>query len=268
MVSGMEVRMELAQVEQAALSLLQAGLTWQEISAPKIRDVLGAGSYRDILKHLRTIKASAGIVVEDEPREGEEPGPEELPPPDEGDIGIPISDPVAEAEAALRQAQQALQGKMDALPAAEAEMNEARSRLLEAVSAQLASVECGKRGLLPSDDPGRVRIAAEVGDATAHFQQARLAWQQALQGIEGWSQRCREAEGRVQEARRQAFLQAHHPALVQALQDALEAQARDPWLAPEADRAALQAVQHTWQHRYVIEDIRRRMQAVCEQAGL
>jgi hypothetical protein len=264
----MEVTMEKEQVEHAVLSLLQQGVSWQEISGPKIRDILGAGSYRDILKHLRTLKASAGVVVGDEPSEGEEPDDAEPPPAGDMPEPAPVVDPIAEAEQALRDAQQALQAKMDALPEAERELADSRGRVLEALAAQLAAIEGCRRGIFANDDPVRTMTAAEVADAVAHFQQARQAWRYALDGVEGFGARVREAQASLTAARRQAFLAQHHPALVQALQDALEAQARDPWLSPQADRAALPAVQHTWEHKYRLEDIRRRMAAACREAGL
>jgi hypothetical protein len=253
------MRMDLEQVQEAVMHLLQEGLTWPEISAPKVRQALGAGSYRDILKHLRVIKASAGIMVEEEPSEDPEPHDEELP---------ALADPVVEAEQALSEAQQALQAKMDALPEAEHELADARARVIAAVSNQLAMVEASRRGLLGSDDPGRSEAAAEVDDAAHAYRQARQAWRYALDGVEGFGQRVREAQASLTAVRRQHFLAQHHPALVQALQDALEAQARDPWLSPQADPRALQAVQHTWEHKYRLEDIQRRMEAACREAGL
>jgi hypothetical protein len=267
-IAVMEVTMEKAQVEAAVLSLLQAGVTWPEISAPKVRQALGAGSYRDILKHLRTLKASAGIVVEDEPSEGEEP--DEAEPPPAGDMpGQPLlADPIAEAEQALSDAQAALQRKLNELPAAEADLAEARARVVGAVSNQLAMVEAAKRGLLPSDDPGRAEAAAEVDDAASAYRHARQAWRWAVDGVEGFGQRVREAQASLKATRRQHFLQTHHPELVQALADALEAQANDPWLSPQADPRALPAVQHRYQHQYALDDIRQRLEAACRAAGL
>jgi tetratricopeptide (TPR) repeat protein len=262
--------MDIEVVERAVAQLVSQGLPLAAISAPKVREILGAGSYRDITKYLRTIKASAGVVVGDEPSEGEDPDDEEpSSAPEPHDEAPPaLADPIAEAEQALAEAQQALQGKMDALPEAERELADSRGRVLEALAAQLAAIEGCRRGIFANDDPVRTMTAAEVADAVAHFQQARQHWRYALDGVDGFGQRVREAQASLTAVRRQHFLAQHHPALVQALQDALEAQARDPWLQPMADPRALQAVQHRYRHQYALEDIRRRLEAACREAGL
>src|ERR671935_2873563 len=105
--------MEKAQVEAAVLTLLQQGHALAAISGPMVRQALGGhGSYRDICEHLKAIKQDAGVLV-DEPSEASNPHDE---------APAPLSDPIVEAEAALSQAQQALQAKMDALPEAEHEL--------------------------------------------------------------------------------------------------------------------------------------------------
>jgi hypothetical protein len=262
--------MEKEQVEAAVLSLLQQGVPWEQISAPKLRDVLGAGSYRDILRHLSVIKASAGVGVDeaDEPRppgdEGaplEDPGPHDEEPP-------ALGDPIGEAEQALREAQQALQAKMDALPEAEREVADSRSRVLEALAAQLAAIEGCRRGIFANDDPVRTMTAAEVADAVAHFQQARQQWRYALDGVEGFGQRVREVQASVTAVRRQVFLQREHPELLAELAEALERQARDPWLQPQSDLRSVQAAQARYKHQYALDDIKRRMAQVFTAAGL
>jgi Plasmid replication region DNA-binding N-term len=265
--------MQFEAVQDAVSQLLQEGHALATISGPMVRQQLGGrGSYRDICEHLKAIKQEAGVLVE-EPSEDEEPGevpdPDaaELPPPGASVVDLP-TDPVVEAEQGLSEAQQALQTKMDALPEAERELADSRGRVLEALAAQLAAIEGCRRGIFANDDPVRTMTAAEVSDAVAHFQQARQQWRYALDGVEGYGARLREAQAQLQEARRQAFLQEHHPALVQALQDALEAQANDPWLSPQADPRALQAVQHTWQHRYAIEAAQKAIAEACRAGGL
>jgi hypothetical protein len=261
------MRMDLDQVQEAVMHLLQQGLTWQEISAPKVRQVLGRGSFRDICDHLKTLRQEAGVVVDEEPGEVPDPDAAEVAPPGASVVELP-TDPVAEAEQALSDAQAALQRKLNELPAAEADLAEARARVVGAVSNQLAMVEAAKRGLLPSDDPGRSEAAAEVDDAASAYRHARQAWRWAVDGVEGFGQRVREAQASLKATRRQHFLQTHHPALVQALADALEAQANDPWLSPQADRTALQAVQARYRHQYALDDIRQRLEAACRAAGL
>jgi hypothetical protein len=63
-------------------------------------------------------------------------------------------------------------------------------------------------------------------------------------------------------------LQQHHPELVAELEEALQRQRDDPWLSPHADRTALPAVQHRWEHKYRLNDIQHRMEAACREAGL
>jgi Plasmid replication region DNA-binding N-term len=253
--------MEKAQVEAAVLTLLQQGLTWDEISAPKVRELLGRGSFRDICQHIATLRAelpeelmAASVATT--------AGSPETPP------GQADPDPVAEAEQALAAAQQALQAKMDALPEAEHELADARARVLAAVSNQLAMVEASRRGLLGSEDPGRSEAAAEVDEAAHAYRQARQHWRWALDGVEGFGQRVREAQASLQEARRQHFLQTHHPELLAELAEALQRQCDDPWLQPTSDLRSVQAAQHRYQHDYRLQEIRQRLQAVCEQAGL
>jgi hypothetical protein len=250
--------MELEHVQRAVEALQAQGVPLEAITAPKVREILGSGSYTTITAHLRVIRGeSAGGL--DDLSEGGEPDAEALSPP---------GDPVCEAEQALASAQASLQAKMDVLPGVEAAMAEARSRVIAALGAKLAVLEGYKLAIFSGDEQARAHVESECADATQAYGTARLALKQAMDAIAGWGQRVREAEQRVKEATRQRFLAKHHPDLVAELMEALELQDRDPWLQPQSDQRSVQAAQAKYKHQYRLDDIRQRMKAACEAAGL
>jgi Plasmid replication region DNA-binding N-term len=186
--------MDLEQVQEAVSRLLQQGLTWDEISAPWVREVLGFGSYRDICQHIATLCAEqpAEVIRESVATPAaipEEQGQEALSTPSEE----PAPDPVAEAEAEVRQVQTELQCRLDVLPEAEHELADARARVIAAIGTQLAVVEAHRRGLLSGDDPGRAEAAREVDEAASAYRQALQGWRWACDAVSGWNDRLREA---------------------------------------------------------------------------
>jgi Plasmid replication region DNA-binding N-term len=248
--------MEREVVQEAVTQLLQQGQTLASITAPMVRAITGYGSYTTITQHLRTIRASAGVLGDAE--EIDLDGPELS----------SCDEQVREAEEALTQAQQALQVKMDALPVVEAEIADARSRAIEALGAKLAVLEGYRLGVFTGDEQARAHVEGEVQDATQAYQAARVALQHAMEGIAGWGQRVRACERQLREAKREVFLQRERPELWQALQDAIAARGRDPWLQPHADLAGVQSRQAHFTHVYAIEAAQKACEQACIEAGL
>jgi hypothetical protein len=249
--------MERAVVQEAVTQLLQQGQTLASITAPMVRAITGYGSYTTITQHLRTIRGEGVDVLED--AEEREPYVPELP---------PLDDQVREAEEALAAAQASLQAKMDALPIVEAAMAEARRRVIEALGARLAVLEGYKLGVFNGDEQARAHVESEVQDATEAYRTDRLALQHAMEGIAGWGQRVRACERQLREAKREVFLQCERPELWQALQDAIAARGRDPWLQPHADLASVQSRQAHFTHVYAIEAAQQACEQACIEAGL
>jgi hypothetical protein len=250
--------MERVVVQQALDTLQQRGVPLAQVTVTQLREVIGYGSYTTITAHLRAIRGESVDVLGD-PGEGETPDAEALSPP---------GDPVCEAEEALAAAQASLQAKMDALPIVEAAMADARSRAIEALGAKLAVLEGYRLGVFSGDEPARAHVESEVQDASAGYRTARLALKHAMDGISGWGQRVRACERQLCEARRKVFLQRERPELWQALQDAIAARGRDPWLQPQADHANVQAQQAHFKHVYAIEAAQKACEQACQEAGL
>ena len=259
--------MERAVVQQAVEQLQRQGTPLQEISAPKVREILGAGSYRDITKHLRELKgedpsgreaddAAAAPSVDRPPVENasalEPQGPEEF-----SSSGEENPKGVADAEQALSHAREQVQEAEAQIPALEDALAEARQQVLAATGEVLAAAAALKQGWLSGDDPAPAASEAEAKAAAAVYQGARWHLQQAQQRVTSWRQRVHEAEQRLGEARRHAWLAAHRPELLER-QGAL---AEDPrqtngW---RGDYFRL---------KYERQTLQAEIEAVCAEAGV
>jgi Plasmid replication region DNA-binding N-term len=232
---------------------------------PTLRAVHGlvGGSMRDLHPLWKAVVGDS-----DSPGEGDEP---ELPAPEDEAISpaeLAPDEPVAVAERAVVEAELALKGKLDALPLAEHDFNDSRARLIEALAAQVGVIEGHRRGLFAGDDHVRTDVETEVQDAAAHYRDCRARWRLAMQAVEGYGARRREAEQRLKQAKREHYLQCECAELWQALQDAIAARANDPRLDPRYGADPLRERQAQWYHQEHIKGLQRQCDDVCQAAGL
>jgi hypothetical protein len=197
-----------------------------------VRQLTGTGSYRDITKHLRVIRGEAGEGHEAEPPDPEPEDEPEAPAPDPDGRDV-----VAEAEAALQHAQQRVTMAEAQLPTLEAQVVATRGQVLIGTSAVLAASEARRRGLLPADDPALPLAEGQLQAAGTAHRQAQRDLTQAQRTVAEARQQVYAAAQGLQQARRDAYVQAKHPALWQRRLAAIEARDTDPALVGAASWA-------------------------------
>jgi plasmid replication DNA-binding protein KfrA len=231
-----------------------------------VHDLVG-GSMRDLHPLWKAVVGDS-----DSPEDGDEPDPGLNLAGAEDDARRPEwvapDDAIAAAERAVVEAELAVKLKLDALPPAEGEFNDSRARLIEALAAQVGVLEGHRRGLFAGDDHVRADVEDEVQDAAAHYRDARQRWRLAMQAVEGFTARRREAEQRLRQAKRERYLQTAHAELWAELQDAIAARANDPRLDTRHGVDVLQERRAQWYHQDKITTLQRQCEAACEAAGL
>jgi hypothetical protein len=250
---------------------------------PTLRAVHGlvGGSMRDVHALWRAIVGDSVIAEEsDEPElsgpaaddpDGAEPDDDHVvddAPLDHRDGLVDVKHAIALAERAVVEAELALKLKLDALPLAEHDFSDSRARLIEALSAQVGVLEGHRRGLFAGDDQVCADLEGEVQDAAAHYRACRQRWRLAMQAVEGFTARQREAQQRLKGVRREGYLQTACAELWQALQDAIAARASDPRLDTRYGVEPLKERQARWYHEDNIKGLQRQCDDACDAAGL
>jgi hypothetical protein len=242
---------------QAALAHIQA--RGEPITASRVREIIGHGSYRDIYQGLRELGYLQAPTADDA-EETDGPSTDEKTPLAALADDAPV-DPVAEAERTLQHAQQRLEALQVELPSHEHAMDVAREAVLNATARQLAAKECRWRGYWPNEDESVLQaITAEVDAKTVAYRDARQAHEQAVQAIAQARQYITACERAVTQARRDAYLQAHHADLLARL-DAVRQD--DPTQSLDAMHPRYYALQAQWraQVRQVEAEIAEALQA-------
>src|SRR5688572_14656383 len=140
-------------------------------------------------------------------------------------------------------------------------MDVTREAVLNATARQLAAAECRWRGYWPAEDESVLQaITAEVDAKTVAYRNARQAHEQAVKELAQARARISACERAVTQARRDVYLQAHHPELVAQLASLREDDPAHHIDAMHPRYYALQA-QHRAQVRQVETEIAEALQA-------
>jgi hypothetical protein len=234
----------------------------EAITAPKVREVLGAGSFRDIVKHLRVLKGQEAEAEEmmamlDETALTEEGTPDS---PTDMDIVAAAERDLADAQAVLALAQQAI-------PAAELTLEEARGQVVAAMLEQQAVNAAVNQGIFPREDSAGSAATRRLQTATQDFRRTSDARSGAGERLMARQRSVQAAEKALAEAKRQAFLQAQHPELWEELVYAQQARARDPLLQGPTIHVG-NALRAKYDHQQRITQAQQACDEACAAAGL
>jgi hypothetical protein len=231
--------MELSEVQRAVERLQAQGIPLEKITAPQVRELTGYGSYTSIIEHLRVLRGEA--------------------PADDASVDL-----VAEAEQCLHAAQQRVLALEAELPTVESRMEDSREAVLSTVQRQLAAKECRWRGYWPAEDESVLQaINAEVDAKTIAYREARRDLERMMKALIEAQQQLRAAEQGITEAKRQAFLQAHHPDLLAKLASLREEDPTHSFDVMHPRYFALQA-----QHRALVRQVETEIAEALQAAGV